>query len=380
MKFVQKHKMLVVVSCLLIFVFVGKNIFAQTNPTLSVTCSPDSTTKTTGVGVTWTAHPTGGNGIYEYSWSGSNGLVGSTQSVTWTYNNEGVQTAQVSVASGGQSATATCTGVDIRLPQLVGYCSVIGTINPDGSYILQYDSNVLNTTATTTTFNWTGSDGISGTQPGIMKTYPTATSSPGVKQANVSIVSGPQTLNFQCSADVHPSPTFPQSNTQSFMAGCKPVISGMTVHWDAAPTASGLSTTTYSWSGTDGATATTSAFDKTYTTEGTKSATLTVNSGTQSMTLQCQARVASTTVNGAGHCFIATAVFGTPLEPEVMTLRHFRDETLYQTVTGKLVVKAYYAISPPIAEYIRDKEPVKEVVRTSLKPILYTLNKLGYEK
>ncbi len=383
MKHIQKRLISIVFFCLILLfaiVFVRSEIFAQSSQNLSVTCVSDLPTKTVGSGVTWTATPTGGNGIYAYSWSGSSGLTASTQSFTWIYTTEGRQTAQVTVTSDGQTTTAQCPPVDIQLPKLTGWCSVISTINPDGSFILQYDSNIFNTTATSTKYSWSGTDGLSGNLPGVVKNYSNGSSSPGLKQANVTINSGTQTLNFHCGADVRPVPVVPQNSSQNFSASCKPVVNGMLVHWGVYPFFSGNGTTTFAWSGSDGLATTTPEFDILYTTEGTKSATVVANSGNQSMTLMCEARVASTTQNGAGHCFIATAAYGTPLEPEVVVLRHFRDETLSQFEAGKLAIKTYYAISPSIAEFIQDRESLKEIVRIGLEPIIYGLEKIGYQK
>jgi len=38
-------------------------------PPVTVSCVPSATTATTGIPVTWTATPAGGDGNYTYSWS-----------------------------------------------------------------------------------------------------------------------------------------------------------------------------------------------------------------------------------------------------------------------------------------------------------------------
>lgn len=69
-------------------------------------------------------------------------------------------------------------------------------------------------------------------------------------------------------------------------------------------------------------------------------------------------------------CFIATAVYGTPLAEEIDVLREWRDNSLMTNPIGELFVKAYYKLSPPIADFIRDKEILKKVIRIGLDPFV----------
>ena len=79
-------------------------------------------------------------------------------------------------------------------------------------------------------------------------------------------------------------------------------------------------------------------------------------------------------------CFIATAAYGSLMEPQVMTLRHFRDMHLLPYALGRLFVKTYYAYSPPMAEFISKHETLIAVVRVGLLPLVafsYTMLHLG---
>jgi len=74
-----------------------------------------------------------------------------------------------------------------------------------------------------------------------------------------------------------------------------------------------------------------------------------------------------------GNCFIATAAFGSYLEPEVRILRKFRDEYLMAYEAGRAFVEWYYRTSPPAAALIRDHAWMRSVVRALLSPAVYGL-------
>jgi hypothetical protein len=72
----------------------------------------------------------------------------------------------------------------------------------------------------------------------------------------------------------------------------------------------------------------------------------------------------------SSHCFIATAAFGSPSEPEVQMLRGFRDNVLRKTRAGRLFFdtywKHYYRVSPFVVNAMQQDPEVKEVVRWSV--------------
>jgi hypothetical protein len=78
-------------------------------------------------------------------------------------------------------------------------------------------------------------------------------------------------------------------------------------------------------------------------------------------------------------CFIATAAYGSQLAPEIGLLCSFRDEYLSDNVPGKLLIKAYYKVSPPIAKLISRNDFLRAGARAYLKPVI-KLIKLFYRK
>jgi hypothetical protein len=74
-----------------------------------------------------------------------------------------------------------------------------------------------------------------------------------------------------------------------------------------------------------------------------------------------------------GACFIATAAYGSYLDPHVEVLRTFRDQRLMTNRLGREFVSVYYDHSPPIARVISEHPLLKAVVRGLLTPIVYGL-------
>ena len=81
-------------------------------------------------------------------------------------------------------------------------------------------------------------------------------------------------------------------------------------------------------------------------------------------------------------CLIATASFGSELAPQVQMLRETRDNILLQTRSGTTFMTAfnqlYYTFSPTVAEWERQNAIFKEIVKTTITPLIATLSILSY--
>jgi serine protease len=89
---------------------------------------------------------------------------------------------------------------------------------------------------------------------------------------------------------------------------------------------------------------------------------------TRDVTVTVQALTAAPGSGGGGGCFIATAAYGTSMASDVRYLRAFRDQYLLTNAIGRGFVKAYYTVSPPLADFLRDNAFLRAWVRLWLKP------------
>lgn len=80
-------------------------------------------------------------------------------------------------------------------------------------------------------------------------------------------------------------------------------------------------------------------------------------------TPQRQSQTTPKTSSASSGCFIATACYGSYESPEVVELRHFRDEVLAGTQWGRDFIRLYYAYSPSLADYLRNRTFVRQLVR-----------------
>jgi hypothetical protein len=83
-----------------------------------------------------------------------------------------------------------------------------------------------------------------------------------------------------------------------------------------------------------------------------------------------------------GGCLIATAAFGSELEPNIQLLREIRDNAVMSTGSGATFMAAfnqfYYTFSPTVADWERQNELFRQAVKLTVTPMISTLSILQF--
>ncbi len=184
---------------------------AECSPRLTViaplefdSCTPNEVVSNTGYETTWTVKLKGGVAPYGFTLVGTDGLSGTTEKTKITYTTAGVKTGTVSnlSSSDGQVVTGSfnCASatVEAAAAELTASCSA------DNSKV-ETDEEVVWSVSVSGgdapyTYNWDGTDNLSGSATTIKKTYTTE----GTKTATVDVTSsdGQVVIDATCSTTV----------------------------------------------------------------------------------------------------------------------------------------------------------------------------------
>jgi len=75
-------------------------------------------------------------------------------------------------------------------------------------------------------------------------------------------------------------------------------------------------------------------------------------------------------------CFIATAVYGDPLNENINALRKYRENTLRKNMLGRMFIATYEKLGPIAAYYIKQDEGRREWTKLHIvEPALEFINK-----
>jgi hypothetical protein len=80
--------------------------------------------------------------------------------------------------------------------------------------------------------------------------------------------------------------------------------------------------------------------------------------------------------SSGGGCFIATAVYRSETAWQVLLLREFRDTCLATNALGRAFIRFYYKVSPPIADFLRERHLLSRIVRFWLDGLCWLLKKV----
>ena len=388
---------------------------------LSVSCEAMEDEAFIDESIEWRAFVWGGaeTGEYDFDWdidedndadnedeSDDDDTENGSETEEVTYTEPGQKQASVTVQSGSDEETAQCRALTVIEPQLVGLCEVkirVRSNNDEPEAHVTFHAEAAGADGEYT-FRWTGddletdesddddSDDDDDTEddgdPDATGIYTTS----GRKEATVTIESGSQNLTLTCGATVTEEMLDDDEDADSPLVGSCSVDPGSfsteeEVEWSAQSSGGESNNSddddteeddaSFEWGGSDGLSGDEDDVEKTYDEQGTKTGSVTIERNGQEIELSCQIELANEAITnrrgggGGGGCFIATAAFGTEMEPEVMVLRRFRDEKLLTSDWGAKFVDTYYAVSPPIADAIRESEIAKALVRGALTPVIW---------
>lgn len=172
-------------------------------PPFNANCAASPVSVQVGGNITWSVTATGGTGIYGYSWTGTDGLLGTIASITKQYSAAGTKNATVLVTSGNATTTANCTATVTSPPP--------GPVPLTASCVVSVGANKINIPVTYSSvvsggtgsysYSWSGTDGLSGTSDSVTTSY----LNNGTKTATVTVTSGSETITSNlCSVNIIP--------------------------------------------------------------------------------------------------------------------------------------------------------------------------------
>jgi len=246
----------------------------HTDDDLSGSCSVTPNHLTNNGYLNWSASATGGDGDYDFSWSGTDSLNGNASFVSKYYSTTGTKTGTVTITSDGQSITRTCSAVvsttynnDLNVSCSVSRSSV------------RVDQNVTWSANATGgdgdyDYDWDGTENLSGSNRTLTWSYDYT----GTKRATVTVTSDGQTVSASCTTRVTSGGSSDDDLSVSCYASPSTTQVGNRIRW-YVEVDGGDGDYDYDWTGTNGLNSSSKSPYMTYSTVGRKSARVTVTDG-----------------------------------------------------------------------------------------------------
>lgn len=157
-------------------------------PLLSASCSVSPALTNIGQPVTWTAYPSGGTGSYTYSWSGTDGLSGTTREVQKSYSTASPppKTGSVTVTSGSQIETRACSNSVVVSGAIISFIASPATITKGESTTLYWSTSGFSSCAINQGIGSVPTNGNRPVSPTATTAY-TLTCNPGNVSSQVTV-------------------------------------------------------------------------------------------------------------------------------------------------------------------------------------------------
>lgn len=202
------------------------NVYVYTNPSgtavinnpahqrLDGYCVVSPSNARTGQTVTATAYASGGIGSYTYQWSGDVSGGGYGASTSFTSYNPGTKNITVTIRSGEEVTTKSCSVTFAREYIEENFSAVCypstqnATVGQTITWRVTVNGQTYNSSdyygygtsyGNNYSYTWNGSDGLYGSGSTVSKTY----TYPGSKSATVTVSNGNRTISATCSANVN---------------------------------------------------------------------------------------------------------------------------------------------------------------------------------
>lgn len=402
-------KKYIVFVCAVVILFSYNASDVEARLTAQCFVSP-STNVVPGEEVRWKVEPQGGEAVYRFEWSGSEGLQGSENEASIIYRTPGLKRASVLVLSGTEQYRTECSQVPVSYTPLRGACYVQTKLS-QSAVISTYTADIMGGSGAYT-YAWSGTDGLTGSSQKVSHSYTT----PGFKVATVIVSSESENLKLTCNTEV---PEVHRLPSKEVLFGCQAdtdsFASDEPFRWESiysAPSTNRGSRevredTSFRWIGTEDVRESGEDISLEYERSGYKSVEHRVYDEHTGLRAEhvCQAYIVNSrnisdreesrrtidrdrdyengVIRSGVHfntsfnsCLIAGVAQGTEWESKEVDIRAFRDTYMSSNKIGQFIEAIYDTVSPGYALLLEQSDLLRMHTRTFLTPIVSLIKPL----